>query len=58
MRTWKLYKRKNLLGKQEITFGVDIFDGKIEEIRHIFTEKWTGPRYEGTIGSGKKALVV
>lgn len=53
MRTWVLYKRKNLLGKQETTFGVDIVDGKIDEIRYRFAGKWSGPRYERTIAPGE-----
>lgn len=54
MRTWVLYKRKNLLGKQEITFGVDILKGRFDEVRKIFAATLvSGPETERTIASGK-----
>ena len=44
MRTWVLYKRKILLGKQEIEYSVDILKGRFDENR---------PKTEKRIARGK-----
>jgi len=53
MRTWVLYQRKNFLGKQETTFGVDILKGRFDEIKKDFAETWSGPKIERTIAPGE-----
>jgi len=51
MRTFVLYKRKNFLGKQETTFGVDVWIGSKRDLSLKEKEKKEG--YVRTIAPGQ-----